>query len=163
MKNKNILLFISILILTASISVNAQNNAGGKESRWVKWGKAEYSYAVKDNFEHRNYSFDETNPGRFLLKSLLNTYWYFISDVDGDNCSFSPTCSSFFLQSVKMTNIVQGSLMFFDRFTRDMDIIGKNEHYPYASNGYFYDPPSLYTLNKNKINYTPPSVVVNNE
>lgn len=163
MKNKKAELIIFVLILAAAPLVKAQIKSSENESRWVKWGKADYSYEIKDSFAQRDFSFDEKSPGRFVLKSLLNTYWYFISDVDGDNCSFNPTCSEFFLRSVKMTNIVQGTLMFFDRFTRDMDILGKIGHYPYASNGYFYDPPSLYTLNKNKIIYMPPSAVVSNE
>lgn len=160
---KIIFLLVAVLILSAPWNVFAQVNYKNNKTRWTKWGKAGYSYAVQNNFGHRNFSFDETSPQRFMLKSMLNAYWFFISDVDGDNCSFNPTCSNFFLKSVEMTNIFQGTLMFFDRFTRDMDIFGKSERYPYASNGYFYDPPSLYTLNNNKIRYIPPSVVVNNE
>lgn len=133
------------------------------QTDWQKWGKANYSYAVNDNFKKKELSFDAKNPGRFVLKSLLDSYWFFISDVDGDNCSFSPTCSNFFLQSVSKTNLFQGTLMFFDRFTRDMDFIAKLDFYPRVPDGHFYDPISLYTLNKNEIKYIPPSVIVNNE
>ncbi len=133
------------------------------QTDWIKWGKASYSYQVKDNFQYRDYSFDNKNAGRFLLKSFTNAYWFFISDVDGDNCSFSPTCSNFFVQSVEKTNIVQGTLMFFDRFTRDMDIFGKVGNYPRVPDGHFYDPPSLYFLSSDSIKYIPPSVVVKNE
>ncbi|MHB8854075.1 MAG: membrane protein insertion efficiency factor YidD [Ignavibacteriaceae bacterium] len=148
-------LFLCIFIFSSTI-IFAQTD-------WQKWGKANYSYAVKDNFHRRDLSFDAKNPERFVLKSLLDSYWFFISDVDGDNCAFSPTCSNFFLQSVSKTNLVQGTLMFFDRFTRDMDFISKFDFYPRVPDGHFYDPISLYTLNKNEIKYIPPSVIVNNE
>ncbi len=96
-----------------------------------------------------------------MLKSLADVYWIFISDVDGDNCSFSPTCSNFFIQSVQQTNLFQGTIMFFDRFTRDMDIFKKYNQYPRVTDGHFYDPPSLYTLDETKINYIPPFEVIN--
>ena len=157
MENKfSAIKFFLLIIIISSLNLFAQSENS-------KWGKADYSYAVPDKFEHRDYSFNEKNPERFVLKSVLNAYWFFISDVDGNNCSFNPTCSHFFLLSVKETNIVQGSLMFFDRFTRDMDIFGKADQYPYALDGHYYDPPSLYMLRKDSIQYIPPSAVVKNE
>ena len=153
--NNNNFLFRLILFFSLLFCVNTF-----AQTDWVKWGKANYSYQVNDPSESRNYSFDLSNCGRFVLKTLLNGYWFFISEVDGDNCSFSPTCSGFFVQSVEKTNIVQGSLMFFDRFTRDMDIFGKLNHYPRVPDGHFYDPPSLYSLRSDSIKYIPPSTVV---
>ena len=147
--------YISILFILFSTISFAQTD-------WVKWGKADYKYAMPDNGGHRNYSFDTENPTRFVLKSAVNAYWFFISDVDGDNCSFSPTCSHFWVESVEETNILQGTLMFFDRFTRDMDIYKKYNHYPRVKDGHFYDPPSLYALDKSKIKYIPPVSVVSN-
>ncbi len=148
--------FFIIICLIYSIKIYSQSD-------WIKWGKANYSYQIKDNFQHRDYSLDYQNPERFVIKSLADTYWLFISDVDGDNCSFNPTCSNFFLQSVEKTNIIQGSLMFFDRFTRDMDILGKVGNYPRVSDGHFFDPPSLYLMNQDSVKYSPPSFVVKNE
>ena len=145
-----------IIFLYCTVNIFAQND-------WIKWGKANYSYQIKSMFQHRNYSLDEKNSERFLLKSIVDSYWLLISDVDGDNCSFNPTCSNFFLQSVDKTNIVQGSLMFFDRFTRDMDIFGKVGYYPRVSDGHFYDPTSLYLMNQDSIKYLPPSFVIKNE
>jgi hypothetical protein len=154
--NKSILWINLSFIFLFSFSAIAQTD-------WVKWGKADYTYKMNNPVQQRDYSFDFSNPGRFVLKSLANAYWFFISDVDGDNCSFSPTCSNFFIQSVENTNIIKGSLMFFDRFTRDMDIIGKQDKYPRVPDGHLYDPPSLYILGGNFINYISPSVVVKNE
>ncbi len=146
--------FIFLILITTSLTA---------QTDWVKWGKADYSYNQKDLPSSRNYSIDSKNIGRAALKATADAYWILISDVDGDNCSFSPTCSSFFVQAVEKTNLVQGALMFFDRFTRDMDIFGKLGQYPRVPDGHFYDPISLYTLNPGKIKYIPPPEVVNNE
>lgn len=129
----------------------------------LKWQKADLSYEKQIHFDKRNYSFESENAGELVTKSLANAYWFFISDVDGDNCPFRPSCSSFLLQSAKETNIFQASLMFFDRFTRDMNIAKSHYHYPRVSAGYFYDPPQNYTLNSEIINYLPASFIVDDE
>ena len=129
----------------------------------LKWQKADITYEKQVNFAKRNYSFESENAGEFIAKSLANAYWFFISDVDGDNCPFRPTCSSFLLQSVKETNIFQASFMFFDRFTRDINIAKGHNHYPRVSAGYFYDPPQNYTLNQGRINYLSPDIIVEDE
>ncbi len=140
-------------IFFSALSISAQTD-------WVKWGKADYSYQIKQVSSQRVYSISGNNAGETALKTLAVSYWFFISDVDGDNCPFNPTCSSFFLQSVKETNLVQGTLMFADRFTRDMDFIDRFSHYPIAKNRHFYDPPSLYTLDASKIKYIPAGELV---
>jgi putative component of membrane protein insertase Oxa1/YidC/SpoIIIJ protein YidD len=142
------MLKITAFILFSVLSIYAQTD-------WVKWGKTDYSYEIKNENHQRQYSITGNNVGEAALKTLAIGYWFFISDVDGDNCPFSPTCSSFFLQSVKETNIIQGTLMFADRFTRDMDFIDRFSHYPISKNMHFYDPPSLYSLNSSKIKYIP--------
>ena len=129
----------------------------------LKWQKADPSYEKPTKQAHRDYSFEADNAGEFITKSLTNAYWFFISDVDGDNCPFHPSCSSFLLQSAKETNIFQASLMFFDRFTRDMNIAKGEDHYPRVSTGYYYDPPQNYTLNQGKIKYLPPAFIVDDE
>jgi hypothetical protein len=132
------------------------------QTDWERWGKADFSYEIRTDNTQRNYNISGDNAGQIILKTAAIGYWLFISDVDGDNCPFNPTCSSFFLQSVKETNIIQGTFMFADRFTRDMDIFGRLSHYPIARNKHFYDPPTLYTLDKDKIKYIPAGVIVKN-
>lgn len=129
----------------------------------LKWQKADPSYEKHTKQAHRDYSFEADNAGEFIAKSLTNAYWFFISDVDGDNCPFRPSCSSFLLQSTKETNVFQASLMFFDRFTRDMNIAKGHNHYPRVSDGYYYDPPQNYTLNQGRIKYLPPAFIVDDE
>ena len=150
---KDYLLILTLFILVfGTVSIFPQNEN-------VKWGKADYSYAIPAKNNARDYSINEKGMGNILLKSAADAYWIFISDEDGDNCSFNPTCSHFLVLSIHQTNLVQGTLMFFDRFTRDMDIYKLN-HYPRVRDGHYYDPPSLYSLNTKKIKYLPPSEVV---
>jgi putative component of membrane protein insertase Oxa1/YidC/SpoIIIJ protein YidD len=156
---------ILFLIFFISINIFAQVNSLSRVSEptdWQKWGKANYSYQIPDETLGRDFSIKYENVGGIILKSFADAYWFFISDVDGDNCSFSPTCSSFFIAAVKETNAFQGTLMFADRFTRDLNLFKLN-HYPRVKDGHFYDPVSFYTLDNKKINIIPVESVVNSE
>jgi putative component of membrane protein insertase Oxa1/YidC/SpoIIIJ protein YidD len=156
---------ISLFLFLFSINIFSQANQSSENSKaadWQKWGKAEYSYQISDETSNRDYSIKNENFGSTILKSFADVYWFFISDVDGDNCSFSPTCSSFFIGAVKETNIFQGTLMFADRFTRDLNLF-KINHYPRVRDGHFYDPVSYYTLDNTKIKAIPFESVVNTE
>ena len=116
-----------------------------------RWGKAEVSYQMPV-IEKEN-----VNPGRGNIFSSAvygaqQTYKFLFSDVDGDNCPFYPSCSHFFVESVKETNPVKGYLMFIDRFTRDTNFFKYYDDYTIHESGRFYDPAYLYTLdNKNII------------
>jgi putative component of membrane protein insertase Oxa1/YidC/SpoIIIJ protein YidD len=146
------LLFILFLFLPLSVFC---------QTDWVKWGKADFDYRNPNEFRHRDYSYDNDSTAlQYVVKTTANAYWYFVSDLDGNNCPFRPSCSAFFVESSKQTNIFQATLMFFDRFTRDINIYKRHEHYPRLRNGYFYDPVSLYTLDESKINYIPPSAII---
>ncbi|HSD62584.1 MAG TPA: membrane protein insertion efficiency factor YidD [Ignavibacteriaceae bacterium] len=133
------------------------------QTDWQRWDKAENSYQMKSPYVGRNYSMESTSIGNAAVSIFINAYWIFFSEVDGDNCAFSPTCSSFFVLSVKETNIFQGILMFADRLTRDADFIGRESQYPLAKNGRFYDVPSNYKLDTKEIKYIPPLVLINDE
>lgn len=133
------------------------------QTDWVKWEKEDFSYQIENKSKDRTYSFAAEGIGDFISKTFIYSYWFFISDVDGDNCPFRPSCSTFFAESIKETNILQGTLMFFDRFTRDMNIVKGHNHYPRVSSGRFYDPPSLYTLNTGNIDFKPASEVISDK
>jgi putative component of membrane protein insertase Oxa1/YidC/SpoIIIJ protein YidD len=128
-----------------------------------RWGKADISYQIKSPYIDRSYGIEKGSVTDMFVSSFTHAYWLFISDVDGDNCSFSPSCSSFFVESVKETNIFQGTLMFADRLTRDTNFFNRQYHYPYAVNGRLYDVPSNYELKSAEVKYYPPSVSVNDE
>ena len=128
----------------------------------LKWQKADITYEKQVHFEKRNYSFESENAGEFVTKSLVNAYWFFISDVDGDNCAFHPSCSSFFMHATEETNIFQGTLMFSDRLTRDLNPIKKNR-YPMDKNGRYFNPAGNYTLENKEIEYLLPASIVDDE
>ncbi len=150
--NNLIMKIILLVIYCASISFT--------QTDWEKWEKANHSYQLPSKQSARAYNFNGGNASEVLINSFASAYWFFISDVDGDNCPFKPSCSSFLIASVKSTNIVQGTLMFFDRFTRDLNFVNRNKHYPFIEGGRFYDPESLYELDEEKIKYIPPIVTV---
>jgi hypothetical protein len=158
------IIFFSFIFVTQLFPQDYKHNKEPDSTDWQKWGKADYSYEIPGQSASgkRNYSLSGEKFGGKVLKSFADVYWFFISDVDGDNCSFSPTCSSFFILAVKKTNIFQGTLMFADRFTRDLNLFKLN-HYPRVRDGHFYDPVSLYTLNEEDIKIIEPESVMKAE
>jgi len=115
------------------------------QTDWSRWQKAEVNYSteVKGNHNHgSSYTY---------LSILKDGYSFIISDLDGDNCPFYPTCSSFFVESVSETNFIKGTLMFADRFTRDSNLFKTHEHYPVHSSGRLYDPTHNYKLNDSSV------------
>jgi putative component of membrane protein insertase Oxa1/YidC/SpoIIIJ protein YidD len=133
------------------------------QTDWARWEKADIDYAKQSNKDKRAYSISGNNLPETFIKSLASAYWFFISDLDGDNCPFHPSCSAFLIESVKETNLPQGVLMFFDRFTRDLNIFNRADKYPRIGTFHFYDPVQLYTLGENKINYLPPHKFIQGE
>ena len=151
MIKSNLKIFFLIILISTSAFCQLDN---------LKWEKAELSYEKPDNFRHRDYSFVFDDTGDFLKKTIAYTYWFFISDVDGDNCPFRPSCSAFLVQSIEKTNIAQGMLAFFDRFTRDMNLYKGHNQYPRFKSSHYYDPPQNYTLNQGTIKYLPSAQIV---
>lgn len=131
------------------------------QTDWVRWEKSDLTYQLKNNYLEREYDLSIESVSDVIVKPVINAYWFFVSDVDGANCPFQPSCSSFLVQSIKETNVFQGVVMFFDRFTRDTNIFGRHEHYPRYGKNHFYDPVSLYTLEDENINYIPAKTYVN--
>lgn len=150
--NKNLVLY---LVLLVNLSILSQTD-------WVRWAKSDPSYKIPQEVIVREYDLSIDSPSDIVIKPLINAYWFLISDVDGANCPFHPTCSSFLVASIKETNIFQGTLMFFDRFTRDTNIFGRSEHYPLYGKFHFYDPVDIYTLNKDSIKIYPVGMQVLN-
>ena len=133
------------------------------QTDWVRWEKSDPSYQIKNPVIQRNYDISIETVSDLIIKPVINAYWFFVSDVDGANCPFNPSCSSFLVKSIKETNLPQGVLMFFDRFTRDTNISGREMHYPRFGKNHFYDPVTLYTLNEQTINFIPANTYLNEE
>lgn len=127
--------FIGAIIISSSIYA---------QTDWQRWGKAENLYQLKTGLSSNTHSSEHSS----FLHFARNLYGFLISDLDGDNCPFYPTCSSFFVEAVQQSNIVKGTLMFADRFTRDLNVLKIENNYPIAKNGRFNDPVLLYTNRK---------------
>lgn len=138
--------------MITTVSLNAQTD-------WRRWGAHEVSFELPQ-IEKKDYSIDRSGFVPSTVSIFKNTYYFLISDLDGDNCPFHPTCSNFFVESVKETNIFQGALMFADRFTRDINFFKKG-HYPFYKTGKFYDPVENYKLSLNEIKVIPTNQIVN--
>lgn len=132
-----------IIIFIWTVSLQAQSD-------WVRWESKQVSYELPTHPRH-DYDVDKSGFGMTILSVVRNTYYFFISDLDGDNCAFSPSCSAFFLDAVKETNIVKGTLMFADRFTRDINFFKGVNHYPLLPSKKYSDPAANYSLHSEKI------------
>lgn len=78
------------------------------------------------------------------FKILVNGYSLFISEPDGENCPFDPSCSRFFIESLKQTNVFEAVLLASDRLIRDTSFGNKYKHYHTDIFGKLIDPPSRY-------------------
>ncbi len=121
------------------------------QSDWTKWKASKPSYKISFS-KNRETERSDGSFGEDVLIGTRKVYAFFISDLDGDNCPFYPSCSHFFIRAVKATGLIQGSLMFADRFTRDTNIFKDLAQYPAKVKGRLYDPIFLYELDESKIN-----------
>lgn len=137
--------FIYIFLFSCSI-LSAQVD-------WQKWEAKRVSFQLP-SFAGEELVQD-SSVSISILKSLKSVYSFFISDLDGENCPFSPSCSNFFIDAVKETNLISGTLMFADRFIRDMNIFKGNGHYALHKSGKYFDPAYNYTLNLQSIKFNP--------
>lgn len=110
-----------------------------------KWGAVVPDYTIK--FENgKSYAVEKTSAASGFLSYLRNGYYFLISEYDGDNCGFYPSCSQFFVSAVKRINIAEGSLLFGSRFMRDMNVFKVFQGYHIHENGKLYDPPKYYSI-----------------
>jgi len=127
------------------------SSLGFAQTDWKRWQKIDVSYSIKSNGLEENHNHKKSSSTLSILK---DGYSFFISDLDGNNCPFYPTCSSFFVESVRETNIIIGTLMFADRFTRDSNLFKTREHYATHISGRLYDPIKNYLLTDSTIIYS---------
>ena len=123
------------------------------QTKLSHWDESLIHYAVIDSATGTKAS---TSLSATLSGVIVVPYHILISDVDGDRCPFTPTCSAFLMDACNQTNIFQGALMFFDRFTRDSNVFDRDEHYPVAKKRHRYiDPASNYRLRDSLIIIVP--------
>ena len=126
-------MFKTAIILFVALSINLF-----AQTETHRWKGKELSYQIPVRTE-------EPKQNNNFLSLLKSGYKFLISDYDGDNCPFTPSCSQFFVDAAKKTNILQGFLMFADRFTRDLNYFNR-KNYPKLKNGKLYDTPEKYIL-----------------
>jgi Domain of unknown function DUF37. len=78
------------------------------------------------------------------VKLFVNAYRLIISNPDGERCPFSPSCSRFFVEAVKQTNIFEAILLSSDRLIRDTSAGNRLSQYSIDATGHLIDPPSRY-------------------
>lgn len=110
-----------------------------------RW-KAEKNDYRLDEIKEKDASINTSDIPTTFVSVLQVTYYKLFSDYDGDNCPFHPSCSAFFVEAVDTTNTLQGSLMFADRFTRDLNFFKTLNSYPIHKSGKFYDPAHKYAF-----------------
>ena len=129
------------------------------QTDWQRWGKAEVSYEIETTTSPTA-RISHSGVGSFFVSAFQVGYTYLFSNYDGDNCPFYPTCSAFFVQSVKETNLLKGFLMFADRFTRDTNMFKRYPHYPMYKTGRLFDPVHNYKLRPKEIKIYPRDIIV---
>jgi len=134
-----------IFFLLISLSAQIQGQAFSEEENSV-WTAKKPDYQSELKPEGKNYNLPFNSPSDFLTIPLIYTYWFAISEPDGDKCPFHPSCSSFLMNSIDDTGLLTGTLLFFDRFTRDANIVNRREHYPLVTKGKHFDAHYVYLL-----------------
>jgi len=131
---------VILIYILFSIHLQAQTD-------WIRWEKEYPNFQIKNDEVHKSKLLENNS----FLSILKKSYSVLISDLDGDNCPFYPTCSSFFVQAVQETNILKGTLMFADRFTRDSNLFKSKNHYARHFSEKFFDPIENYLLSDSTI------------
>ncbi|MFH0734591.1 MAG: membrane protein insertion efficiency factor YidD [bacterium] len=115
------------------------------QADWVKWDQksVEYTKVLNKNIEYKP---EHTSFFTFFTNTAKKVYKTVFSNLDGENCPFTPTCSNFYVESVEKGGIIKGTLMFFDRFTRDANLFKNFDQYKIVNDNKFYDPVNNYLL-----------------
>ncbi|MBP1682776.1 MAG: hypothetical protein H6Q27_339 [Ignavibacteriaceae bacterium] len=86
--------YLLLLLFISQLTIYSQTD-------WVRWEKSDPTYQIENPFLERNYDLSIESASDVLVKPVINAYWFFISDVDGANCPFNPSCSSFLVLTMK--------------------------------------------------------------
>ncbi len=120
------------------------------QTDWVKWDSQSVEYTKKVS-ANKEYNPAQSSVFTFVTNNAKKIYKGLFSNLDGENCPFTPSCSNFYVESVEKSGIINGTLMFFDRFTRDSNLFKNIEQYKITNNNKFYDPVNNYLLKPEKV------------
>jgi putative component of membrane protein insertase Oxa1/YidC/SpoIIIJ protein YidD len=112
-----------VLLLAVMIALQAAP-ASASEAEWGPWEQAWAPVgsieAVPQRKSHR----------AGLFEAMYRWYRRISSSRDGAVCPYYPTCSGFFILSVRAHGPLLGALYTFDRFTREYPFMERADHYP---------------------------------
>jgi len=78
-----------------------------------------YENLFKPKEKHEHYfSQNNSNEIKLIFSSLYFFYKNFISSQDISSCSFTPSCSTYSIQSIRKHGVILGTMETFDRLTR---------------------------------------------
>lgn len=140
-KNK----FLYPFVLVCLVQLSAQTD-------WVRWEGVNNYLIENNNYVKSNELSSSLNNKRIsnISDLLVKFYKITISDFDGDNCRFHPSCSEFFVESTRINSLFTSVLLFFDRLSRDTNIFSSGRYK--TINNRFYDPPSDYSYYEKESN-----------
>jgi len=134
--------YIALIIIFAT-SLNAQTD-------WKRWEIKKVGYTKTSN-KLPDYVPEKSDVFSFVIYNAKRVYKATFSDLDGDNCPYYPSCSNFYAEAVRKGGIFKGTLMFFDRFTRDTNLFKDRNKYFVVNGEKLYDPVDNYLLKPEKI------------
>ncbi|MBI5748701.1 MAG: membrane protein insertion efficiency factor YidD [Nitrospinae bacterium] len=86
-------------------------------------------------------AFISYNPLSTFLDLSVKFFQNFISPVDGDRCSMSPTCSAYSREAIKKYGAIKGFVMTADRLIHEIDEQRFAAFIRKGNSLRFYDPP----------------------
>ena len=96
-----------ILMLSSSFHVSAQHLS-------LSVVNTQKSKKPSFNQKYREALRDVDSEYKLALNGFFFVYKEFLSSQDGDNCSFTPSCSEYAVRAVKQKGLLKGTIMFFD-------------------------------------------------
>ncbi len=103
---------IMIIIILSLISFNVSFAQNLQEI-----SSYENLFEPKEKHEHY-FSKNNSNEIKFIFSSLYFGYKKFVSSQDISSCVFSPSCSTYSIQSIRKHGVILGTMETFDRLTR---------------------------------------------
>lgn len=126
------------IICTVILSISWSANICSQSVDYL--GELKHVFVEKESHTHyTEYVMNAENPVEFLLAGLFVTYKTLLSSQDMGTCVFTPSCSTYGIQSIQKKGLIPGLLNTFDRLTRCHPFAGK--HYDFDPiNHKLYDP-----------------------
>ncbi len=103
---------ITIIIILSLISINISLSQTQEEI-----SSYENLFQPKEKHKH-HLSQNNNNEIKFIFSSLYFIYKKYVSSQDLSTCVFSPSCSTYSIQSIRNHGVIIGTMETFDRLTR---------------------------------------------